>query len=239
MKVIICTARKGGVGKSVLAVNLAAIWGQGAPTLLIDLDAQADATAALGVAGSGELLAEALSGRASLETAIRPTRWGVDVAGGGEALGHIADSIAADALERALASVRPDSYSYVLIDCPPSLSRTVLSAWRVPSATAVVPVDGPEALRGVVRLGDAWEDAGLDRGRLRVVLSRHSARRLLDRGVGEQARGLCGPQILSSRIRESVVVRESTAWRRPLVFHAPNHAVTEDLRQLAREIARG
>lgn len=239
MLTILSTIRKGGAGKSALATNIAAIWAQGQPTLLIDLDTQGDASTWLDVQGTGEALADALSGRCGLESAIRTSAFGVDVAVGGEALGYVRDTVRPDAVARAIASVGHRRYRVVVIDCPPSLNRIVVSAWRAaPDAVPLVPVEGPGSLRGVVHLGDAWDDAGLERARLRPVLTRNDRRRVLDRSLDEQARALF-PGVLKASIRESVVVGESAAKRQPLIGYAPKHPVTEDFRRVAREVARG
>lgn len=239
MLTVLSTIRKGGAGKSAIATNLAGIWAQGQPTLLIDLDTQGDASTWLNVQGTGEALADALAGRCGLDRAIRETACKVDVAVGGEALGYVAEMVRPDAVARAIASVRNRGYRVVVIDCPPSLSRLVLAAWRAaPGAIPLVPVEGPGALRGVTHLGDAWEDAGLDRARLRPVLTRHAPRRKLDKAMEEQARAL-HDGVLESTIRETVVVSESAATRQPLITYAPGHPVTEDFRRVAREVARG
>ena len=91
MLTVLSTIRKGGAGKSAIATNLAAIWAQGQPTLLIDLDTQGDASTWLDVQGTGEALGDALAGRCGLDPAIRTASSGVDVAVGGEALGYWRD----------------------------------------------------------------------------------------------------------------------------------------------------
>lgn len=238
MLTIAVSNRKGGSCKTSLAVNVAAAYGQGQPTLLIDLDPQADASAAMGITDdTGQALADALVGRASLDAAIRATEWGVDVAPGGEAVSHVIDSVSPDAVRTAIASVRSRRYRAIVIDCPPALSRLVLAAWRAaPDAITVLPVDNPSALRAVRRFRHAWDDAGLDPSRLRVVLSRFDERRVIDRKLAEEARE--APELLlEARIRESVVVPESAAWQQPLIVYAPRHALTEDVRRVARELA--
>ena len=238
MLTIAMSNHKGGSGKTSLAVNVAAAYGQGQPTLLIDLDPQADASAAMGINDdTGEALADALMGRVSLDAAIRTTEWGVDVAPGGEAVGRVIDSVSPDAVRTAIASVRSRRYRVIVIDCPPALSRLVLAAWRAaPDAITVLPVDNPSALRAVRRFRGAWGDAGLDPSRLRVVLTRFDERRVIDKKLAEEARE--APEILiEARIRESVVVPESAAWQKPLIAFAPRHALTEDVSRVARELA--
>ena len=135
-----------------------------------------------------------------------------------------------------LAAHQPE---FVVIDCPPGMHGLVLAGWRcAPNALGIVPVDGPEGLRGATRLMRAWAAAGLDAGRIRLAVTRFDRRRLLDREIDRQARSEFGGAVFESRVRESVMVRESAGWREPLVRHAPTHPVTEDLRRLAREVAR-
>lgn len=240
MDVVTVTNRAGGSGKTTLSANLAALWGQGQRTLLIDLDEQGDASSWLGIQDTGEALADALMGRTSLEAAIRTSACGVDVAPAGEAIAFVADRVQPDAVQRALATVRGHGYERVVIDCAPSLRPIVLAAWRAaPAVRAIVPVDSPKALRGVARLHHAWEDAGLDPALMRLVMVRHDGRRVLDRALDQQARELYGAAVVETRVRESVVVSESAAWHQPLVLHAPTHPVTDDLRRLAQEVGHG
>jgi len=237
---LITTNRKGGAGKTSVAVNLAACVARSRRVLLLDCDAQGDASAWLGVHDTGEATADALSGRASLERAIRETESGVDLVPGGEALGAIAGTIAPDAVGRALRTIRRRTYDCILADCPPGLSRLVLAVWRADlAAIALVPVDGIPALRAVTRLRHAWDDAGLALDRMRIVLSRHRSRQRLDQAVEVQARTQYGDAVLRSRIRPSVAVGESAARRQPLILDAPEHRVTADFLALAEEVVHG
>lgn len=236
--IITTTNRKGGSGKTALAVNLAACYSETGRCLLIDLDTQADASNQYGIEDSGGSLAEALAGKASLDAAIRETAANVDVVPAGEALGRINESVRPDILRRLLESVRHRGYSTVIIDCAPALDSLTAAAWQV-SDIALVPVDGPAGLRGVAKLRHAFEDLRLDSSRIRVVLTRYDGRRVLDRTIADQARGLYGEAVLESKVRESIIVSESAAWRVPLVLHAPAHRVTDDFRRLAREIEHG
>lgn len=240
MRTVVVTNRKGGSGKTAVAVNLAACAAQERPTLLVDLDVQGDASARLGVGGSGEALADALAGRRSIADAIRSTSFGVDVASGGEVLDYVARSVDRDALRRCLDSLPGRPYEVVVIDCPPALSDLVLAGWGADaSAAAIVPVDGAEALRLVSRLRVAWDDAGLDIDALRLLMTRWDGRRRLDRDVLRQAREAYGTAVLEYRIRETIAVSESAAHQIPLVEYAPSHPVTADMRAVTQEVIIG
>jgi chromosome partitioning protein len=235
------TSRKGGTGKTSLCVNLAACWAaQRVSTLLIDLDPQADASVWLGLSDTGEALADALLGKSSLTHAIRSTESGVDVAAGGEALDLVAERVRPTAVQRALGSLPPSRYARVMIDCPPALTPLVLAAYRAaPTIRALVPIDGPSGLRAVARLRHAWDDAGLQLGHIMTCLVRYDRRRVLDQSIRTEALAIGGAGHLASTIRETVIVAEAAAWRRPLELHAPKHAVAADFRALAREVIRG
>jgi chromosome partitioning protein len=236
--IVAISNRKGGAGKTAVAVNIAACYGQGVRCLLVDMDTQADASVQYGIEDSGEALPTALTGRGPLAAAIHETAAGVDVAPAGEALGRIADSVHPDALSRALTGIRDHGYAAIVIDCAPGLDRLVAAAWRAADRT-LVPVDGPDALRGAAKLRHAWDDLGLDPTRLSLVLTRYDGRRVLDRALADRALKLYGPALLASRVRESVIVGEAAAWRMPLVLHAPTHWVTDDLRRVAKEVHGG
>lgn len=235
--IITTTNLKGGSGKTALAVNLAALFAEQHRTLLVDLDTQADASLALGIKDSGRALKNILSGGgdASLSDGVLSTASGVDLMPSGEAVGHVLDHVQPDALMGCRRWFQ--SYDIVVIDCPPGLGNLVAAAWMV-ADTALVPVDGPEALRAVARLEQAWRDLRLERERIRLVPNRIDRRRVLDRELVRQAQDAYEGRVLPE-IRETVVVRESAAWKKPLSQHYPAHGVTADLRSLSREVLNG
>ena len=128
IKKIAITNEKGGVGKTMTAVNLSACLAQrGYRVLLIDADPQGYATLNYDVAVSPSLL-EVLRGQVACTKAVQTTRFGVDVLPSDRTLSVIEEDLIRqkmngapylNTLEKALEDL-PD-YDFVIIDCPPQV----------------------------------------------------------------------------------------------------------------------
>ena len=138
--VILVGCQKGGIGRTVLAVNLASMLAlSGRRTLLVDLDTKGDASASLGLdlatrGRSAERLGDPWSVLEDTAAVQRPA--GLDVWRGGPALDAVAAELARSAagIERTLArglSLAKQRYRAIVIDAPPDLgplARTALAA---------------------------------------------------------------------------------------------------------------
>ena len=151
-KIISVINQKGGVGKTTTIINLAAGMSmKGKKILVIDLDPQGNATTGLGLSNtdnSEQTIYSVLNGSKKISEVIQKTQFenldlitsNVDLSG--LEVETASDSRRAFILKDELTLYLNDSrasYSYILIDCPPSLSLLTIMA-LVASDSLVVPL---------------------------------------------------------------------------------------------------
>ena len=155
MNIITVINAKGGCGKSTIAMSLASgLSKRGLPTLLIDMDPQAQVTQWLG-AGDGlsahGTLVEAMEGRASLDSIIQPTKFEnlffVPSSQGLEDLGRqITEVEGYQTIMTRLLSSLTRSFEFIVIDSPNQISP-VMENCIYPTDVFIVPFESTKAVR--------------------------------------------------------------------------------------------
>jgi chromosome partitioning protein len=238
---------KGGVGKTTTAVNLAAAVAHSRKKcLLIDLDSQASASLFLGVrkADLAPSSADVLLEGRPLQGAIRETsNVCLNLVTGSRALSN-ADLVLAPVkgreyrLKAALEAVRP-KYSYIILDCPPSMSLLTVNA-LVGSDAYIIPVT-PQylALEGLVTLVEAVDRVraatGMGGTLLGVVLTMVDARMKSAVEINEMIRGHYKGLVFNTEIRMNAKLAEAPSFGQTILEYAPASAAADAHQRLAGE----
>jgi len=240
--------QKGGVGKTTTAVNVAACIAEaGFATLLVDIDPQANATLGLGHPKDAEpSIYDVLSGDATAEEAITETSIkGLsllpahpDLAGANVELPRAPGS--EYRLRDALAGIR-ERFSYVLLDCPPSLGPLTVNA-LVAADRVIVPVQTEYfALEGLAGLLDTLSLIQRELNPRLVVagmlLTMHDSRTNLARDVEREVREHFLDLVFDTVIPRNVRVGEAPSFGRPVIHHDPHSSGAEAYFELAKEVA--
>ena len=234
MKTIAIVNLKGGVGKTVTAVNLAAILATeyNQRVLLIDADPQANATQSLLPPGEYNTLAglltipDAYYDDLLYHSSIR----GLDVLPADDELRNLdVDVLQGERPNlRAIRDLRDalaedDAYDCIVIDCPPALSPACAAAIAA-STHVVIPIKVDAwSVRGMAeltaqieRLRSVWPDVHVA-GCLPTMWYRSDTVEQGERLLREQA----PVRVFASRIRRSPKVDESTWTGEPVVSWSP------------------
>ncbi|WP_245549908.1 ParA family protein [Gordonia effusa] len=234
--------KKGGVGKTTTAINLAYEFSMaGYRVLLLDLDPQTNATDGLGITiddSDGtlyEVLTPARSDRMPLADVIKKSNSGVDVAPADDSMYKLDESGLGpggeNRLKVALATVA-DDYDIVVMDCPPSLGSLTISALAAATdVMAVVAPGGPDELKGLTRLAETvYEAQDLLNPSVdirHVLLANYDGRSALAKDIRRNLQRDWADEYLGE-ISRTVRVGEAKARQVPVSVHRPDSYAAKD-----------
>ena len=247
-KIIAIANQKGGVGKTTTSINLSAsLATMGKKVLVIDTDPQGNTTSGFGVEKNelDNTVYELMLSECSIKECILN-----DVIPGVSIIPSNVNLAAAEIeligverkeyiLRREVEWVK-DSYDYIIIDCPPSLSMLTINAMTT-ADTVLVPIQCEYyALEGLSQL---IHTVNLVKERLNpdldiegVVFTMFDARTNLSIQVVENVKSHLTQKVFETVIPRNIRLAEAPSYGTPINLYDPKSAGAEAYMSLAKEI---
>ncbi|HLR88231.1 MAG TPA: AAA family ATPase [Atopostipes sp.] len=247
-RIIAVANQKGGVGKTTTTINLgASLAFEGKKVLLVDSDAQGNATSGLGIR-KGEVnedIYDVLINEVPVEEVIlESSRENMDVVPASIQLAGAEVELSnldrrETRLKSALESVR-EKYDYILIDCPPSLGHLTINAFTA-SDSVLIPVqceyyalEGLSQLLNTVRLVQKHFNNNLKiEGVLLTMLDRRTN---LGYEVVDEVKKYFHEKVYETIIPRNIRLSEAPSYGQSIIDYDLQSIGSRTYQELAKEV---
>ena len=247
-KIIAVSNEKGGVAKTTTTISLGgALVDLGYKVLLIDLDAQANLTLALGLEpGESEITSSNIMlDNAPLLNARRKTViQNLDLIPSSSRIETSEQFLPVRTnyttiLQRAIANATDLPYDYILFDCPPALgaiTQNALTAANLLLIPTQAEYFSAYALRNMMTLVRRIREEDNPNLAYRILVTMLDNRNRTHRNIHDQLRSTFGEGVFNTAIEIDTKLRESSIAGLPISHYKPSSRGTTQYHVLAQEL---
>jgi chromosome partitioning protein len=248
IKIIAISNEKGGVAKTTTTISLGgALVELGYRVLLIDLDAQANLTLALGLepGESENTSSNIMLDNAPLLTALRKTAVkNLDLIPSNSRIETSEQFLPVrtnytSILQRAIANAPDLPYDYILFDCPPALgaiTQNALTAANLLLIPTQAEYFSAYALRNMMTLVRRIREEDNPNLAYRILVTMLDNRNRTHRNIHDQLRSTFGEGVFNTAIEIDTKLRESSIAGLPISHYKPGSRGTTQYHVLAQEL---
>jgi len=248
IKIIAVSNEKGGVAKTTTTISLGgALINLGYNVLLVDLDAQANLTLALGLEpGESEITSSNIMlDNAPLLSARRKTVVkNLDLIPSSSRIETSEQFLPVRTnyttiLQRAIANATALDYDYILLDCPPALgaiTQNALTAANLLLIPTQAEYFSAYALRNMMALIRRIREEDNPNLAYRILVTMLDNRNRTHRNIHDQLRSTFGEGVFNTAIEIDTKLRESSIAGLPISLYKPSSRGTTQYHVLAQEL---
>ena len=246
-KIIAIANQKGGVGKTTSAVNIASFLAiTETPTLLIDMDPQANATTGLGVNNSNKLSIydTIINNRKIQDCVVSSAIQFLDVVPSNSKLAGAEIELVSTFTRESVLKESIDSilgkYKYIIIDSPPSLGLLTINVLTA-SHSLIIPIqceyyalEGLSQLLNTIRLIQKNLNPSLNiEG---ILITMYDSRLNLSQQVVNEVKEYFSDKVYKTIINRNVRLGEAPSYGKPIILYDPASTGSQNYMNLVSEI---
>lgn len=251
MKVITLANQKGGVAKTTTSLALAAgLTNRGYHVLGVDLDPQSNFSLSSGIdtVELEETLYNVFKKETSVNVVLLTSPIGYDVLPGGLSLAGADMDFTQTGreymLKEALETLNKE-YDYIIIDTPPTLGILTTNAMAasdsiiVPMSTDLYSIQGLSQLNGLISNVRKYCNQNLELAGL--LITKYHGNQNISKAVSEKIAEIAqeiGTKVFTTKVRESVAIRETQLLHSDIFKEAPKANATIDYAQFIDELLK-